>query len=739
MSSDSSTVKQETSFREQSKANNTIINRKDKVERPQDQARGPATVEKIPLSKDLPLNNNVTQSTEKKSNGTLKVLIKLPKGTKESANVTVKTNSEKGKLSLFNVTSTENAKKPSRDSVTNVLKGGASVIQKGERHANATEELKGKDKKQHKDHEKNMLEKHLHVTTSTEKDKKPIKESVKLFKEESSEKTMVGKHSNVSTSTEKSKKPSQDSVTLYKERSTEKKLVEKHSDVSSSIEKDKKPSQGNITQPKAGSSEKKMVEKLLNVTTSIEKDRTLRQSNNLPKDGSSGKRKVDRFLNVTAANNKDKKLPEDDETTSNIKATPGNKTGKTHVNVTASTEKDKTLNQGNVTPLKEASLGKTKVDKHLNVTKSTEKDRKNQSNVTPLKEKTSGMRNVTTSSEKRKKLVPGNETKILKVTPGRKAAQRHVNITTSTGKDNKLHQGNVTLLKDESSRKTKLDSHLSVTTSIEKDKKLLQSNETKVLNNVTAEKKRVDKHLNVTTFTEKDNKLCKSDTTLIKEGSSQKGKVDNVNVKKSNEKGKKLLQGDETTVLTKVIPITEEKDVNATTTSEKDKNLPRIVKEDTSRKNKENSALKNITISKTHAERTTKLIDIGPVEVHNITSTGFVITWEAPQGLFRNFTVTRREVWSGRSDEHEAEEDEKSQDGDKKADELYSTNRTSSKVYSGKADRKSAEKFSQVLAGSARSYHFKNLRPQRKYSVSLFSSGPRVRSKVHRLLVSTGK
>lgn len=645
------------------------------MERPQDQARRRATIK---LPKDLPLNHNVIQNTETKSNRTLKVLIKLPKGPKES----VKTSSEKGRL-----TSTENATKPTRDSVRNDLKGGASVIQRGEGHPNATE-LKEKDKKQHKDHEKNVLEKHRNVTSG------------KLFKEESSEKLMVWKQSNVTTSTEK----------------------------------DKKPSQGTITQPKAGSPEKKMVEKILNPTTSTDKDRNLQQANNLPKDGSSGKRKVDRFLNVTAASNKDKKLPEDDETTSIIKSTSGNKTGKTHVNVTASTEKEKILNQGNVTPLKET---KTKADKHLNVTNSTEKDRKKQSNVAPLKEKTSGMRNVPTSSEKQK-LVPGYETKILKVTSGKKAAERFVNITTSTRKDNILHQGNVTLLKDESSRKTKLGSHHSVTTFIEKDKKLPQSNETKVLSNVTAEKKRVDKHLNVTTFTEKD-KLYKNNTMLIKQESSQKRKVDNVNVKKVNEKDKKLPQSDATTFLTKVIPVTEDKGVNATTTSEKDKRLHRILKEDTSRKNKGNNTLKNITISKTHAERTTKLIDIGPVEVHNITSTGLVITWEAPQGLFKNFTVTRREVWSGSSNEDEAEEAEKSQDGDTRADEIYSTNRTSSKVYDGKVDRKSAEKFSQVLAGSARSYHFKNLRPQRQYSVSLFSSGPRVRSKVHRLLVSTGK
>ncbi|GAA6097830.1 tenascin [Tachysurus ichikawai] len=365
-----------------------------------------------------------------------------------------------------------------------------------------------------------------------------------------------------------------------------------------------------------------------------------------------------------------------------------------------SDEKDKKLNKGNVTPLNKVSLGKIKVEKHLNVNNATEKDRKSQSNATPLEEKTSGEGNVTTSSEKWKKVATGDETKNVKFTQGNKSKTglQHGNITASTEKDNKLHQGNATHTKDGSSRKTKKDSHLNGTMSLEKDKALSQNNGEK--------------------------KLGK--------------KVDKVNEKKSNEKGKKFLQGDEMTVI-KILSVAEEGvNVSVTTTSEKDKSLQHSLKEDASSKSKVNSDLKNITISKTHVERTTKPTDVGPVAVHNITATGFVITWEASQGVFRNFTVTKKEVWSGRSSEDDAEEAEKSPNGDLKADKFISSNKTSSNVYTGKAERKSAEKFSQILAGSARSYHFKNLRPQRKYLVSLFGSGPHVRSKVHSLYVSTG-
>lgn len=646
-----------------SKDNKTTISANVKEERHQDQARGPETVEKIPQNKDMPQNQNVTQSTVKKPST----------GTNLSANETVQTNSRHGKPSLSNVTS-ENDKKPSQTSVTKILKGGASVTLKVETQANKTEELKGGDKEQHKGHGKNMFKKHLNATTSTMTDKKSPKESGPLSKG-STEKTNV----NFSTET------------------------------------DKKPSQGNITQAKEGSPEKK----LSVVTTSIEKDTKLPQSNNLPIIRLSGKSKVDR------------NLQEDDEITTNQK-------GQTHVNVTGSTEKDKNLNQGNITPLKEASLGKTKMDKHLNVTNTTEKERKSQSNATPFKEKISGSKIVSCKIGKNSET--GSRTKVVKVPLGNKPkiVQKHENKTASIEKDNKLHQGNVTRLKDDSSKKTKQDSHLSVTMSTEKDKNLLQSNVANVLKDVTDEKKLgVGKKFNATTFIKTDKK---PNPTLIKDGSPQRGKVDSVNEKKSNEKSKKLLQGDEMPVVTKILSVTKEKvNVNATTTTSEKDSLHHSLKEDASSKSKANSNFKNITIPKIHVERTTKLIDFGPVEVHNITATGFVITWEAPQGVFRNFTVTRREVWSERSSEDDAEEAEKSQNGDLKEDGSISSNGTSAKVYTGKVDRKSAEKFSHILAGSARSYHFKNLRPQRKYSVSLFSSGPYVRSKVHRLFVSTGK
>ncbi len=145
--------------------------------------------------------------------------------------------------------------------------------------------------------------------------------------------------------------------------------------------------------------------------------------------------------------------------------------------------------------------------------------------------------------------------------------------------------------------------------------------------------------------------------------------------------------------------------------------------------------------SKTHTKHFNKTISrlsvIGSVEVHNITSTGFIMSWEAPRDVFKNFTISRREIRGGNEDS------EKIQDGAAAVNvtdvQRPSLNRTSTKVQSSKPEGKTVKKFSQVLAGTARSYFFKGLQPQTQYSVSLFGSGLGVRSKIHHLTLSTGR
>uniref|UniRef100_A0A8C1Z5L8 Tenascin XBa n=1 Tax=Cyprinus carpio TaxID=7962 RepID=A0A8C1Z5L8_CYPCA len=144
--------------------------------------------------------------------------------------------------------------------------------------------------------------------------------------------------------------------------------------------------------------------------------------------------------------------------------------------------------------------------------------------------------------------------------------------------------------------------------------------------------------------------------------------------------------------------------------------------------------------SKTHTKHFNKTISrlsvIGSVKVHNITSTGFIMSWEAPRDMYKNFTITRREIRGGNEDS------EKIQDGAvaENVTDVQSPNlnRTSTTVQSSKLEGRTVKKFSQVLAGTTRSYYFKGLQPQTQYLVSLFGSGLGVRSKIHRLTLSTG-
>ncbi|KAG7457574.1 hypothetical protein MATL_G00228580 [Megalops atlanticus] len=140
---------------------------------------------------------------------------------------------------------------------------------------------------------------------------------------------------------------------------------------------------------------------------------------------------------------------------------------------------------------------------------------------------------------------------------------------------------------------------------------------------------------------------------------------------------------------------------------------------------------------------------------------------EAPEGLYRNFTVicreqggrngteTKEEEDDSEQDDDDEEEDEEEGDEERKAG-VSSTQDKRAKdpsrgetdaprkstesglVSGGTSGRRKAPKFSQVLPGSARSLPFRNLHPQTPYFLSLFGTGPGLRSKIHQLDVITG-
>ncbi|XP_018609981.2 tenascin isoform X2 [Scleropages formosus] len=156
---------------------------------------------------------------------------------------------------------------------------------------------------------------------------------------------------------------------------------------------------------------------------------------------------------------------------------------------------------------------------------------------------------------------------------------------------------------------------------------------------------------------------------------------------------------------------------------------------------------------------------LSSVSVQNITSRGFVLIWDAPEGMFKNFIVSRYEFATENRNETNKEDEQMpkpglSQTPDEEAGDPATVIKNKSKPdsyrksISGGSRNDTAspsepnhgprlkvrgpQKFSQVIPGTARSLQFQNLRPQTRYSVSLFGMGPRIRSKMHQLKIETG-
>ncbi|XP_042151521.1 tenascin-like isoform X2 [Oncorhynchus tshawytscha] len=170
---------------------------------------------------------------------------------------------------------------------------------------------------------------------------------------------------------------------------------------------------------------------------------------------------------------------------------------------------------------------------------------------------------------------------------------------------------------------------------------------------------------------------------------------------------------------------------------------------------------------------------LNSVGVQSITSGGLILVWEAPEGMYRNFIVTWEEHGSkneAEKEEEKEEEEEESESEEDRQEEGEAEGQTEKEnngneeesemgvsqgkeggeentVTNSKSDnqRQSSDsnatakvgdggtiKFSKVLPGSARSFRFQNLHPQTRYSLSVFGKGPGLRSKIHRLIVSTG-
>lgn len=135
------------------------------------------------------------------------------------------------------------------------------------------------------------------------------------------------------------------------------------------------------------------------------------------------------------------------------------------------------------------------------------------------------------------------------------------------------------------------------------------------------------------------------------------------------------------------------------------------------------------------------------VAVTNRTSKGFTLTWDSPEGKYKNFVVTRKKAekdkgpkqrggQKGQKEEQEGngpsakEPDFGSRDDENRLPE--SVPRISGSATEGD------KPIQRVLAGSARSFQFDNLPPQTEYTVTLLGKGPGLLSRLHKLVISTG-
>ncbi|XP_034083914.1 tenascin [Gymnodraco acuticeps] len=139
---------------------------------------------------------------------------------------------------------------------------------------------------------------------------------------------------------------------------------------------------------------------------------------------------------------------------------------------------------------------------------------------------------------------------------------------------------------------------------------------------------------------------------------------------------------------------------------------------------------------------------LGSVKVVNISSYSFTVTWSAPQGMFKNFTVIRTEPRTEGDEENHEEMEEVALEGDtastaKNTTEVQvqseSTNTTAASGKAAAASGKTETKrISMVVPGSVRSVEFSNLRANTAYVLQVYGSAAERKSKTHKATAITG-
>lgn len=138
------------------------------------------------------------------------------------------------------------------------------------------------------------------------------------------------------------------------------------------------------------------------------------------------------------------------------------------------------------------------------------------------------------------------------------------------------------------------------------------------------------------------------------------------------------------------------------------------------------------------------------VGVTNQTADGFVLVWDAPEGKYKNFVVTKEKA---EKDGEETQSERKEESGyDINAEnKKFQSSKHNNRVPEGSVDKDpstqtdsisqaagSDQSFRTVVPGSARSFQFQDLLPKTEYSLTLLGKGPGILSKLHKLVISTG-
>lgn len=149
-----------------------------------------------------------------------------------------------------------------------------------------------------------------------------------------------------------------------------------------------------------------------------------------------------------------------------------------------------------------------------------------------------------------------------------------------------------------------------------------------------------------------------------------------------------------------------------------------------------------------HGSGTVKMIGgLGSVRVVNISSYSFTLAWSAPQGMFKNFTVTRLEPHADGEEVNLEKLEEEGLEADiitaKTGTESQvqgkGTNTTAvSETAAGSRSKAETKSISMVVPGNVRSVEFSNLRPNIAYVLQIHGATAERKSKTHKVYAVTG-